>query len=173
MQTSDNEYLPIVNEDGETVGKALRRDCHGGATKLLHPVVHLHIFDREGNLYLQKRPLHKDTQPGKWDTAVGGHVDCGETIPDALRREALEELNIHDFQPKTVARYVFESAVEKELVHTFCAVYEGIIVPNPEELDGGRFWSPSEIDANIGKGVFTPNFEREWNEVVKDKRLMV
>ena len=54
---------------------------------LLHPVVHLHLFNSRGELYLQKRPEWKDIQPGRWDTAVGGHVDYGETVDEALRRE--------------------------------------------------------------------------------------
>ena len=45
---------------------------------LLHPVVHLHVMREGGFLYLQKRAMDKDIQPGKWDTAVGGHVDFGE-----------------------------------------------------------------------------------------------
>lgn len=64
---------------------------HGGGG-LLHPVVHLHLFNSRGELYLQRRPVWKDIQPGRWDTAVGGHVDYGETVDDALRREVREEL---------------------------------------------------------------------------------
>ena len=86
-----SEEFPVVNERGEVIGKASRRECHSGS-KLLHPVVHLHVFDAAGNLFLQKRSLKKDIQPGRWDTAVGGHVDYGETINDALVREACEEL---------------------------------------------------------------------------------
>ena len=112
------EWFPLVNEAGETVGKATRRTCHNGS-KLLHPVVHLHIYNRAGDLYLQKRSVRKDIQPGKWDTAVGGHVDLGETIEMALRREVREELGITDFIPEFLMRYVFESALEKELVNTF------------------------------------------------------
>ena len=80
------EFFPLVNESGEVVGKATRAECHSGS-KLLHPVVHLHIFNRAGDLLLQKRSLRKDIQPGKWDTAVGGPVDYGESIDEALRRE--------------------------------------------------------------------------------------
>jgi isopentenyldiphosphate isomerase len=163
--TADTELFPVVNEQGETIGRASRRECHGGA-KPLHPVVHLHVFDSGGKLYLQKRPLHKDTQPGKWDTSVGGHVNYGETISAALQRETEEELNISDFKPQFVARYVFESEVEKELVNTYRTVYEGVITPNHDELDGGRFWSIDEIKANLGKGVFTPNFEKEFQKYI-------
>jgi len=84
-----SEMFPIVDIDGTVIGKATRGECHSGS-KLLHPVVHLHVFDCEGRLYLQKRPEWKDIQPGKWDTAVGGHIDYGEELADALSREARE-----------------------------------------------------------------------------------
>lgn len=157
------ELLPIVDESGCEVGLATRGECHGGSM-LLHPVVHLHVFDREGRLYLQKRPEWKDIQPGKWDTAVGGHVDPGEHIEQALRREACEELGLEDFEAERLCSYVFESDRERELVNVFKAVVDG--QPRPSgELDGGRFWSLDEIRRSIGKGVFTPNFEQEFERL--------
>ena len=158
------EWFPLVNEEGETIGKATRKECHNGS-KQLHPVVHLHIFNETGDLYLQKRPMTKDIQPGKWDTAVGGHVDYGETTEEALRREVREELGITNFTPEFITRYVFESSIEKELVNTYLTTYIGEITPDPTELDGGRFWSQTEILANIGKEVFTPNFEQEYKRL--------
>lgn len=83
----------------------------------------------------------------------------------ALKREVREELGITDFVPETVMHYVFESAREKELVFVHKTVYDGEIHPS-DELDGGRFWSTDEIKANIGKGVFTPNFEGEIGKVI-------
>lgn len=158
------EWFPLVNEKGETIGKATRKECHNGS-KQLHPVIHLHIFNKEGELYLQKRSMTKDIQPGKWDTAVGGHIDYGETVEEALRREVREELGITDFTPQFITRYVFESAIEKELVNTFRTVYNGEIQPDTEELDGGRFWPIEEVKANLGKNVFTPNFEQEFRRL--------
>ena len=106
--------------------------------------------------------MHKKIQPGKWDTAVGGHVDVGENIEKALEREAFEEIGIKDFKAALVKQYVWESAVERELVFSFVTFYNGMLTPHPQELDGGRFWSWSEIESNMHKGVFTPNFEHEY-----------
>lgn len=163
-QDNHNELFPVVTPEGEVIGSATRGECHSGSM-LLHPVVHLHVFDRHGALYLQQRPAWKDIQPGRWDTAVGGHVDYGEEIVDALRREAREELGISGFEAEPVAVYVFRSEREQELIHVYRTCWDGPVTPSAE-LAGGRFWSRDEIAAARGKGIFTPNFEQEAERVL-------
>lgn len=155
------EKFPIVDEEGCVVGSATRGECHNGS-RLLHPVVHLHVFNTAGDIYLQKRPEWKDIQPGKWDTAVGGHMDYGETPEEALRREVREELGITDFTPEFIGKYVFDSKRERELVYVNRTIYDGPVRPSTEELDGGRFWSMAEIREAMGKDILTPNFESEF-----------
>ena len=159
------EMFPIVDEQGNITGAATRGECHNGS-KLLHPVVHLHVFNSKGELYLQKRPDWKDIQPGKWDTAVGGHIDLGESVEQALHREVKEEIGITDYTPERLKHYIFESDKEKELVFVFRTVYDKPINPDKEELADGRFWSRQEIRDNIGKSIFTPNFENEYLKVI-------
>lgn len=161
---NNQEMFPLVDEQGNLTGAATRGECHSGS-KLLHPVVHLHVFNSQGELYLQKRPEWKDIQPGKWDTSVGGHVDLGESVEMALRREVREELGITEFTPEPVTHYVFESSREKELVFVHKTTYDGEICPS-DELDGGRFWTIAELKENMGKGVFTPNFEGEIGKLI-------
>ena len=108
LQDNMHEMLPVVDEEGSTIGEATRGECHGGSM-LLHPVVHLHVFNPHGELSLQKRPEWKDIQPGKWDTAVGGHVGLGEDIATALAREAEEELGIDAAGSTHLLTYVFAS----------------------------------------------------------------
>lgn len=161
---TDKEWFPVVEQSGLVIGRAGRKYCHSGA-KPLHPVVHLHIMDRFGRLYLQKRAMHKDIQPGKWDTAVGGHVDYGEGILEALYREASEELGFCEFNPVHIITYVFESGIEKELVNVFATVGNFSPVPDKDEVDEGRWWELKEIEENFGKSVFTPNFEQEFARI--------
>lgn len=160
MQDNNEELLPLVDEQGNLVGAATRGECHDG-TKRLHPVVHLHVFNSKGEVYLQKRPQWKTIQPGRWDTAVGGHVDLGESVEMALKREAEEELGLTGFTAQQVATYVFESDCERELVFVHKTVSDHPITPTAE-LDGGRYWTISEVEHSMGQGVFTPNFESEF-----------
>lgn len=162
-QDNLQEMLPLVDEQGTLIGAATRGECHDGSKKL-HPVVHLHVCNENGELFLQKRPAWKDIQPGKWDTAVGGHIDLGESVEMALKRETAEELGIIDFAPEFLTSYVFESDREKELVFVHKTIYNQPIYPS-DELDGGRFWTIEEIKANLGNGTFTPNFESEYERI--------
>lgn len=167
MRDNNQEMFPIVDEDGNILSAATRGECHSGS-KLLHPVIHLHLFNTKGEIYLQKRPDWKDIQPGKWDTAVGGHIDLGESVEQALVREVNEELGISlPHTPQRLAHYVFESDRERELVFVHKVVYDAPIHPS-EELDGGRFWTIAELKENIGKEVFTPNFESEFLRFEKE-----
>ena len=162
---SDNgaERLPVVDAEGRVVGSATRAECHDGSM-LRHPVVHLHVINSRGELYLQHRPKWKQIQPDRWDTAVGGHVDWGEECNEALWREAREELGMAEFVPQHVCTYEFRSERECELINVFVCRYDGEVVPT-DELDGGRFWSRAEIEDNLGRGVFTPNFESEAKRI--------
>lgn len=162
---SDIEYFPLVTEHGEVIGKATRQECHAGSF-LLHPVVHLHVFNSAGELYLQKRAMNKDIQPGKWDTSVGGHVDYGEEFTESLMREVREELGITDFNPVFIMRYKFVSDQEAELVHSHYCIYDGEIKPDPIEISEGKFWRITEIEAQLGNNIFTPNFEQEFLKII-------
>lgn len=162
------EIFPVVDSTGKVVGKATRVECHSGSM-LLHPVVHMHIMDKDGRILLQKRADDKDIQPGKWDTAVGGHVDYGESIKEALMRECREELGVHPDNFFHLMTYEFKSDVERELVHTYCMLVDATtfeIKADNVEIQEVKFWTPQEIEQAGGKDILTPNFQSEY-ELVK------
>lgn len=161
-----SEWFPVIEPNGLVIGRSTRQYCHSGA-KPLHPVVHLHIIDRFSRIYLQKRSMKKDIQPGKWDTAVGGHVSYGEGILEAVYREASEELGFMEFNPILLETYRFESEIEAELVNVFAVVGSYDLHPDLDEVDEGRWWELADIDDALGKGVFTPNFESEFSMIRK------
>ncbi|MFH2107133.1 MAG: NUDIX domain-containing protein [Chrysiogenia bacterium] len=165
-QYADKEWFDIVDAEGNVRGKAPRSLCHS-RQDLLHPVVHLHVLDSRDRLFLQKRSLRKQIQPGKWDTAVGGHLSSGETVEAALKREAEEELGLNDFKAVPVARYVWKSDVESELVYMFVTRSDRTPRINREEISEGKFWKISKIREFRSKGILTPNFEFEFDILLK------
>lgn len=156
------EDFPLVDEQGNVLGRASRQHCHGGSMAL-HPVVHLHVLSHNGRLYLQKRSMKKDIAPGRWDTAVGGHIDYGESVAEALAREAREELglDISSMTPLPLFCYIWQSSVEREVVNAFAVCYEDDIHPDHDEVDEGRFWTFDELKSSLGKDLFTTQFEQE------------
>jgi len=160
-----NEYFDIIDRSGNIVGKATRKECHNNK-ELAHRTVHVLVFNSGGELFLQKRSANKDIQPGKWDTSVGGHLDLGETFDQAVYREMKEELDI-DTPVRYIYDYWMHSDVETECVRTYMCTYDGDINYDPNEIDDGRFWSREEIEKNIGTGIFTPNFEEEYQKYLE------
>lgn len=163
------EILPVVNVAGEVIGSAPRSECHDGKSFLLHPVVHLHVYNPRKGLLLQKRSLKKKIQPGKWDTAVGGHVDYGEKISEALKREVREEIGIGlPSDTELVRVYEFRSSVERELIYSHIAIIDGDIdlyISEPDDIDSLEFIPLAEISEDRSE-LFTPNFVQEFKDVV-------
>lgn len=158
------EMLPVIEPSGLVIGQATRAYCHSGS-KVLHPVVHLQIIDRYSNIYLQKRGACKDLLPGRWDTAVGGHISYGETLEEALYREAYEELGLTQFNPIYLESYIWETERDNEFVNIFAAVGSLDIHPDGVEVEEGAWWTIDDIESSIGHNVFTPNFEDEFRRI--------
>lgn len=155
----NDEILPIVDAGGRLIGQASRARLHS-SPGLLHPVVHLHVVNRTGQIFLQRRSLTKDSFPGYWDTAVGGHLALHESVLAGLRREADEELGLTDFEPLSLGQRRIDTAFESELIYSFVTTSSGPFRLDPLELADGRFWRRDEIEAGLGS--FTPNFEQDW-----------
>ncbi len=155
------ELLDIVDEDDRVIGQAQRKICHGDR-RLIHRAVHVLVFSATGRLLLQKRSMRKDIQPGRWDTSVGGHLDPGEGYRAAALREMHEELGICGLPLTYLYPSKIRNEIESENIQTFLCRYDGPIDFARDEIDAVRFWNAEEIEAQLGSGLFTPNFEEEW-----------
>ncbi|MBN2713231.1 MAG: NUDIX domain-containing protein [Planctomycetes bacterium] len=164
----NDECFPLVDEEGAVIGTALRGEVHGNPA-LLHPVVHCVITNSAGDLLLQLRHREKKIQPGKWDTSVGGHVAAGEETECALEREVEEEvgLRVKAEECRFLYKYIMKNDIESELVHTYTVKNDGPFRRQESEIEELRFWSRGEIEAALGTGCFTPNFEDEWSRFSK------
>jgi isopentenyldiphosphate isomerase len=154
------EMFQLVDAEGRPLGAAERSACHGDP-RLIHAVVHLHVLDRAGRLCLQRRSLSKDTNPGRWDTSVGGHVAAGEPVADALAREAREELGIDAAGARPLFAYLHRSRFESEYAHCFALTHDGPFRIDPAEIAEARFFTFAELEAMTGTGALAPMFEHE------------
>lgn len=166
-----DEIFDVVDESGRKVGQALRRECHGNPA-LIHQSVHVMVTNSQGELFLQKRSSIKDIQPGKWDTSVGGHFLPDEQPEAAARREMCEELGVEPVTLTLAYQYLWRSPRETELVRTFVTRHDGPFRLDPKEIDDGRFWSMQDLEAGLGKGLFTPNFEYEFVTKARPARIL-
>lgn len=155
------EMFEIVDEHDRVIGVMPRAQCHGNPS-LVHRVAHVLVVNDRGELLLQKRSQQKDIQPGKWDTSVGGHLDPGEDYLAAAKREMAEELGLSGLPLTFLYHSRLRNEIESENIATYLAFYCGEVFPDPKEIDQVRFWGSAEIEAALGTGVLTPNFEQEW-----------
>jgi len=164
--SSAEEIFEVFDTEGRIIGLAARSEVHCNPS-LIHRVVHVLVFNRKGDLLLQRRSMNKDIEAGKWDTSVGGHVSPGEDIYDAAVREMREELGIVLSDLQFLYSYLFRNHHESELVSTFSCVYEGEVHFNAEEIDEVRFWLIQSIKEQTGKGIFSRYFEQEFTHYLQ------
>lgn len=164
--TEQEELLEVITRNGEIIKTLPRAEIHGNPS-LIHRVVHVLVFNKRGELFLQKRSMNKDVAPEKWDTSVGGHVNIGEPLNEAVEREMKEELGITACELKFLYSYIHSNPYETELVYTYSCIYDGEIRFHQDEIDEVRPWNIDEIKENIGKGIFSDNFEHEIETYMK------
>lgn len=166
---SDDEIYDVVDLDDRVIGKAPRREIH--QKNLIHRSVHTFVFNPEGGLFLQKRSMNKDENPGFWDTSSAGHVDSGEDYLTAANRELKEELGISEpLVPFMRIKACEESYWEHVTAYT-CTTRQSIVI-NPEEISEGRFWSVDEINETLAKknNPFTSTFKIIFINYLKENR---
>lgn len=163
-ENKTEEIFDIVDEEDRVIGTAPRRLCHGDPS-LVHRTAHVIVFHPDGRrILLQLRTKAKDIQPGRWDTAVGGHLDRGEDYETAARREMHEELGL---SPELPLKFLFDSRirneVESENVRVFSTVTEGPFRFQESEIDEVRFFFRDELAESSAD--FTPNLVLELEKL--------
>ena len=116
------EFLPVVNERGIIVGRALHMELHGethgraSQHKILHPSVHLHVINNKGEVVRRY-----------W-----WHVAFGDTPEKTLKRKMSEVLGLSGVKPKLKKQYIRETKAEKELVYVFILNSDENLLKTPE-----------------------------------------
>lgn len=137
-QNVHGEIFDVVDENDRVIGAATRHEVH--TRKLRHRAVHVFVFNREGELFLQKRSRWKDAHPSKWDSSASGHVNSGDDYDSTAPREIEEELGVRS-PVAFVAKIPASEQTGFEFVQLYRAEHDGPFVLARSEIECGGFFS--------------------------------
>jgi isopentenyldiphosphate isomerase len=138
------EIFDVVNERDEVVGHQPRSEVH--RLGLMHRAVHVLVFNAAGQVFLQKRSMSKDRQPGLWDSSASGHVDAGEDYDVCVVRELREEIGLELSEPpRRLFKLAASSATDQEHVWVYCCKAEGPFRLNAEEIERGGWFESGHV----------------------------
>ena len=159
------EIFDVVDASDQVIGTATRAEVH--TQKLTHRAVHVFVFNKRGDLLLQKRSLLKDMCPGLWDSSVSGHLDSGESYENAARRELGEEMGITSENiPEEIARITPSTNTGWEHVRLYRTHYDGTLRFPSAEVDAAMWFPLAEISAWTASHPedFAPGFLECWSQ---------
>jgi len=163
------EIFDVVNERDEVIGRETRREVH--ARGLMHRAVHVLVFNRAGQVFLQKRSLRKDRQPGLWDSSASGHLDSGEDYDDCAVRELREEIGLRlAAAPQRLFKLPASAQTDQEHVWVYRCEAEGPFELQAEEIERGDWFTPQEVDRWMAErpGEFAGAFAVIWRKVMRE-----
>lgn len=140
------EIFDVVDSEDRVIGQASRKEVHDKG--LLHRSVHIMVFNEAGDLFLQKRAMSKDENPGLWDTSSSGHVDTGEDYLIAAERELEEELGIRESLTYIDKISACPQTFGEHVKIYRCTTRQAILV-NRDEIDEGRYASLDDLANEI------------------------
>ena len=144
------EIFDVVNERDEVIGQKSRREVH--RLGLMHRAVHVLVFNAAGQVFLQKRSMMKDRQPGLWDSSASGHVDSGENYDTCSVRELGEEIGLQlPAVPKRLFKLPACAETDQEHVWVYHCQAEGPFRLHPEEIERGGWFAPAEVTRWMGE----------------------
>lgn len=144
------EYIDVVNENDEVITNASKEDIY---KKLLrHRIIHILLFNDKNEMALQLRSKTVSFCPMHWCTAVGGHVQSGESYEQAAIREYQEELGeISDLDLFSKDYYIAKNRPDKFLC-IFKTKFNGPFNIDPIEVEKVEFFTIEKIKNMINIG---------------------
>lgn len=140
------EILDIVNENDDVVGALSRDEIHRDG--LIHRASHMLLFNSAHQVFLQKRSMSKDNDPGLWDSSSAGHVDTGESYRQCAVRELEEELGLiistDDLTMRFKLRPVSATGMEFAVVYTL--ISDQPLTLDSTEIDDGKWLNLDNVD---------------------------
>lgn len=140
----NEEIFDVVNDRDEVIDHKPRSEVHRLGLK--HRATHVLVFNSRGEVFLQKRSMTKDRQPGVWDSSVSGHLDSGEDYDACAVRELREEIGLAVSQtPQRLFKIDACEETDQEFVWAYRCEHDGPFMLHPEEIDEGGWFASAEV----------------------------
>jgi isopentenyldiphosphate isomerase len=140
----NEEIFDVVNDRDEVIDRRPRSEVHRLGLK--HRATHVLVFNARGEVFLQKRSMNKDRQPGVWDSSASGHLDSGEDYDACAVRELREEIGLVVAEtPRRLFKIDGCEETDQEFVWVYRCEAEGPFTLHPEEIDAGDWFAPGEV----------------------------
>lgn len=140
-----DELVEIVDRENNSLGAVTRAIMR--QQNLIHRASYILVFNRKGELFIQKRTMTKDIYPGYWDLAAGGVVLTGESYMDSALRELQEELGVTGVRLRHLFDQYFEDDRNRVWGRIYTCTSEGPFTLQVQEVAYGRFIALSDIHA--------------------------
>jgi isopentenyl-diphosphate Delta-isomerase len=175
----ESEPLILVDDTDREIGHMDKAQCHVGSG-VLHRAFSLLIFNRNGELLLQRRSAAKRLWPHYWSNSVCSHPRRAESMETAIHRRLAEELGLScplHFLFKFQYHAQFDAAgAERELCSVYIGRCNGPVRINRAEISAWRWIAPAALQAEMAgaeAGRFTPWFRLEWERTWGEHRASV
>ena len=150
----EEEMLDVVGENDKVVRKAARKEVRENV--LLHRTSRVVVFNRLGELFVQKRSKNKKTFASHWDIGIAETVKSGEDYEKAALRGLNEEAGINQKNISFLFKIRYKSSKTNEQCSVYELNYDGNFILQKEELEKIDFLSLAEIKNFIKKEKFHP-----------------
>ena len=137
------------------------------ALALMHRSVHILVFNSDNELFIQKRSMLKDSNPGLWDSSAAGHVDAGEDYLACAKRELGEELGVSaPAALEALFRLPASPTTGMEHCTVYRCVHDGPVILQEEEIDEGVWITVGEMQRRVAASdpSLTPILQLIWRK---------
>lgn len=161
------EYIITVDEQDRETGYIEKLEAHKKG--VLHRAFSILVFNKKGELLLQKRNKDKYHSPGLWTNTCCSHQRVGEQLSEAVTRRLMEEMGFV-CELEELFHFIYKTQfddglIEYELDHVFVGQYDEEIAINEEEVEEYKWVIPSQLQEDIKNN---PENYTYWFKILMD-----
>ncbi len=164
------DWLPIVDEKGVVTGSVQYQENASPGKRLMHPVVRFYFIENN-RLLLQQRKPDDRSEAMLWDASVSRKVRLNHTVEESLQDKVTRLYSTRARSPMFLTNYIYEGKFCRNYIYLFVSCHTNSIDIQHDQLHVVKWWTISQIEQNLGSGIFSERFEKEF-EILKRSGLL-